>query len=155
MFECEYCPYGIEEIQRRQKHLGMLPEDYQIEYCHCNKVGGEHYIYGYCHNYKEENIVRKGIRQGGRKYRQRQKHLKDKRLRNIINKDSGYAPHIGYIGTYRRNGEWVTDDYIKYPKNSYCQKYIKKLTSRKVRNTKDIGNHNQYRKLIDYWWIMY
>lgn len=155
MFECETCPYGRKDIKRRQEHLGILPEDYQIEYCHCDKVGGEHYVYGYCYENDDENIVRNGVRKSGRKYRIVKNNLKDQRLRNIINQGSGYAPHIGYIMEYFNDGEWICKNYISYPKNSNCQRFIKRTTSRKVRRTKNVGNYNKYRRLIDYWHIMY
>lgn len=82
----------------------------------------------------------------GISYRRKKKYIHYNRLKRII-KEYGFAPHIGYFG-------WNDDTHIKYSKNSKCQKFIKKATSKKVRKS-DITNGNQYRKLIDYWWIMY
>lgn len=49
------------------------------------------------------NMVDMEIRNRG--YRRRVKHRKERRLRNIILKKSGYSPHIGYI-----EKNWLMDD---------------------------------------------
>ena len=69
----------------------------------------------------------------------------------------GYAPHRGYI-------DWGYDGltllhsgkYIKYPKNSNCQSWMKKQTSRRIRSCRDVPvKGNYYRRLFDYWWTLY
>ena len=46
--------------------------------------------------------------------------------------------------------------YIKYPKNSNCQRWMKRETSRKFRNCQDLPRKgNYYRRLFDYWWTLY
>jgi len=69
----------------------------------------------------------------------------------------GYAPHRGYI-------DWGHDGltplhsgkYIKYPKNSNCQSWMKKQTSRRIRSCRDVPvKGNYYRRLFDYWWTLY
>ena len=46
--------------------------------------------------------------------------------------------------------------YIKYPKNSNCQRWIKRETSRRFRNCEELPRKgNYYRRLFDYWWTMY
>ena len=81
---------------------------------------------------------------------------KSDRLLRIINY-GGYAPHLGYID-WGFDGKTLlhTGKYIKYPKNSNCQRWIKRETSGRVRNCKDIPpKGNFYRHLFDYWWTLY
>ncbi|WP_417111502.1 hypothetical protein [Hominenteromicrobium sp.] len=81
---------------------------------------------------------------------------KSDRLLRIINY-GGYAPHRGYID-WGFDGKTLlhTGKYIKYPKNSNCQRWIKRETSGRVRNCKDIPpKGNFYRRLFDYWWTLY
>lgn len=81
---------------------------------------------------------------------------KSDKLLRIINYGS-YSPHRGYI-------DWGFDGrtllhsgkYIKYPKNSNCQRWIKLETSRRIRNCRSIPvKGNFYRRLFDYWWTLY
>ena len=60
-----------------------------------------------------------------------------------------YVPHAGYID-YGFDGNTLlhSGKYIKYPKNSNCQRWMKRETSRKFRNCQD-------RRLFDYWWTLY
>ena len=80
---------------------------------------------------------------------------KDDRLLRIISRH--YIPHAGYV-------DWSFDGvtllhsgkYIKYPKNSNCQRWMKRLTSKKARRCSELtGKGNQYRRLFDYWWTLY
>lgn len=80
---------------------------------------------------------------------------KDDQLLKIINR--GYAPHIGYV-------DWDFDGttllhsgkYIKYPKSSNCQRWMKRLTSKKTRRYSVLTRKgNEYRRLFDYWWTLY
>lgn len=80
----------------------------------------------------------------------------DRRL-HIINYGDWYAPHLGYID-WGFDGKTLlhSGKHIKFPKNSNCQRWMKKETSRRFRNCQDMpvkGNH--YRRLFDYWWTMY
>lgn len=77
-------------------------------------------------------------------------------LLRIIN-HGGYAPHRGYVD-WGFDGETLlhSGQYIKYPKNSNCQRWIKRETSRRIRNCKDVPpKGNFYRRLFDYWWTLY
>lgn len=81
---------------------------------------------------------------------------KNDALLRIINY-GGYAPHRGYIdwgfegSTLLHSGK-----YIKYPKHSHCQKWIKRETGRRIRNCKEVPRKgNFYRRLFDYWWTLY
>ena len=81
---------------------------------------------------------------------------KNNDLLRIINY-GGYAPHRGYID-WGFNGKTLlhSGKYIKYPKNSNCQKWIKRKTSRRIRNCKKVPpKGNFYRRLFDYWWTLY
>lgn len=87
-------------------------------------------------------------------YRRQTQKQKDFKRRKIINY-GGYAPHVGYI-----NWDWVdgkliqTGNYIKYPRASNCQRWMKKLTSKRARKA-DVPNGNGYRKVFDYWNTLY
>lgn len=94
------------------------------------------------------------------KDRRRLRRITDARktddLLRIINY-GGYAPHRGYID-WGFNGRTLlhTGKYIKYPKNSNCQRWIKRETSRRIRKSRDVPvKGNYYRRLFDYWWTLY
>ena len=81
---------------------------------------------------------------------------KTDRLLQIINY-GGYAPHRGYVD-WGFDGKTLlhSGEYIKYPKNSNCQRWMKKETSRRIRNCRDVpAKGNYYRRLFDYWWTLY
>ena len=68
-----------------------------------------------------------------------------------------YAPHVGYID-WGFDGQTLlhSGKYIKYPKNSNCQRWIKKETSHRMRHCPDAPRKgNYYRRLFDYWWTLY
>lgn len=89
-------------------------------------------------------------------YRRKMKRQKVDRLRNIIVGSHTYAPHIGYIDYGYINGQWQPiGNYIKYPKNSNKQKFLKKQTNKRIRRAKVLVKGNAYRKYLDYWWEMY
>lgn len=71
--------------------------------------------------------------------------------------DGPYIPHAGYVDcgfdstTLLHSGK-----YIKYPKHSHCQRWMKRLTSKKTRRCTDlVRKGNEYRRLFDYWWTLY
>lgn len=81
---------------------------------------------------------------------------KSDRLLRIVNY-GGYAPHRGYID-WKFEGRTLlhTGMYFKYPKNSSCQRWIKRETSRRIRCCEDVPSKgNYYRRLFDYWWTLY
>lgn len=91
-----------------------------------------------------------------RRVRRIMRNRKNDRLLRIINY-GGYAPHRGYI-------DWGFDGlsllhsgkYIKYPKNSKCQRWMKRETSRRSRSCRTVpAKGNYYRRLFDYWWTLY
>ena len=81
---------------------------------------------------------------------------KNDRLLRIINY-GWYAPHIGYID-WGFDGKTLlhSGKYIKYPRNSAMQNWMKRKTSRRIRCCRDVpAKGNYYRRLFDYWWTMY
>ena len=88
----------------------------------------------------------------GKAFRRDMQHKKDRRLREIIihcrpKPSAGSITHAWIDGTWRPVG-----DYIRHPKNSNIQKYLKKQTKRKVRRSESFPNGNGYRKCIEYQW---
>lgn len=80
---------------------------------------------------------------------------KNDRLLQIINRH--YIPHAGYVD-WGFDGKTLlhSGKYIKYPKNSNCQRWMKRLTSKKARRHPELTcKGNQYRRLFDYWWTLY
>lgn len=72
----------------------------------------------------------------------KRKHFK---RRKELSELGGYNPCIG----------WEINGYMHYPKNSKAQKYLKKLSNRKVRSNWNIKNYGGYKKCFDYWWNLY
>ena len=104
---------------------------------------------------RNDNTVHMVKRRTGRRYRRQMCLKKTARLRKIVIEH--YVPHAGYVQWECIDGEWLpAGKYIKYPKNSNCQKWCKRETSKKMRNAADVpGKGNYYRKLFDYWWMLY
>ena len=93
-------------------------------------------------------------RRTGQAYRRRMHIKKNDDLLKIVTRQ--YAPHAGYV-------DWGFDGrtllhsgkYIK-KKNSNCQRWMKRETSRKFRRRLDLPRKgNAYRRLFDYWWTLY
>ena len=102
-----------------------------------------------------EQLPSEPSRRGGRLYRQQQTVRKNDHLMRIVTMH--YVPHAGYIH-WGFDGDTLlhTGKYIKYPKNSNCQKWIKRETSRRIRCCKYTPRKgNFYRRLFDYWWTLY
>ena len=107
------------------------------------------------HALLRENPTQQKTGQSNQLYSRVMKVHRDDRLLKIIRRY--YMPHAGYV-------DWAFDGqtllhsgkYIKYPKNSNCQRRMKRLTSKKVRRCPELmGKGNQYRRLFDYWWTLY
>ena len=94
-------------------------------------------------------------KQSRRSYAREKQVEKDDRLLRIIQRH--YMPHAGYVD-YGFDGTTLlhSGKYIKYPKNSNCQRWMKRLTSKKARRYHDLTRKgNGYRRLFDYWWTLY
>lgn len=94
-------------------------------------------------------------KQSRRPYAREIRVKKNDRLLRIIQRH--YMPHAGYVDcgfdgtTLLHSGK-----YIKYPKHSNCQRWMKRLTSKKTRRRPDLARKgNEYRRLFDYWWTLY
>lgn len=94
-------------------------------------------------------------RKYSRSYRRLMEARKKKRLFRVVT--GSYIPHAGYVDWTFENGKMKpTGKYIKYPKNSNCQKWMKKETSHRARKAKYMPiKSNYYRRLFDYWWTLY
>ena len=95
-------------------------------------------------------------RRTGRQYRRRKGQEKSDRRLAIVQL-SGYAPHRGYVDRgFEGRTLLHTGKYIKYPKNSKCQRWLKRVSSKKVRSCPCLPRKgNGYRKVFDYWWSLY
>ena len=110
-------------------------------------------IAGLVENESSEAHLRSKNRRRLRRVRDIQK---SDRLLHIINY-GGCAPHRGYID-WGFDGRTLlhTGKYIKYPKNSNCQRWIKRKTGRQIRRYRNAPlKGNFYRRLFDYWWTLY
>ena len=92
----------------------------------------------------------------GRQYRRRKSLEKSNRLLAII-QNARYGPHRGYVD-WGFEGRTLlhTGKYIKYPKNSNCQRWMKRVTSKKVRACPHLPQKgNGYRKIFFFFWTLY
>lgn len=100
------------------------------------------------------NAKRKNERnKNSRAYRRHMRVTKDKRLRAIIC-SCGYIPHAGWIEHDWKTGNCI-GKYIKYPKNSNAQRFLKRYSNRIVRKHSIPLRGAGYKKLFDYWWSLY
>ena len=105
---------------------------------------------------ENDDALRRAVMKNRRRTRRISCVQKNDNLLHIINY-GGYAPHRGYID-YGFSGKTLlhSGKYIKYPRSSNCQRWIKKETSRRCRRYGDIPpKGNYYRRLFDYWWTLY
>ena len=83
-------------------------------------------------------------------YRRGQSTKRLIRLYKIVT--SSYVPHAGYVDWSFEGAHPVpSGKYIKYPKNSNCQRWIKRQTSKRVRHYKGIpvkDNHSADSSII-------
>lgn len=155
---CDECPmiWGLERQLKLAEKYGTEP---QLEYCGCDKTGdGKFYCYGFCEDAFVDVPTDRthGKRKTGRAYRRNRTRHKDKRKRKII-ATCGYKPTIGYVDYDLVDGKWIeVGNHIKYPKNSNAQKYLKRISNKKVRKFRgDISSGNAYRRIFDYRWELY
>jgi len=97
-----------------------------------------------------------GQRRSGRQYRRRKQIEKSYHLLAIIQL-SDYAPHRSCVDCgFRGKTLLRTGKYIKYPKSSNCQWWIKRAISKKVGAYSELPpKGNYYRRIFDYWWTLY
>ena len=95
-------------------------------------------------------------RRTGQQYRRWKRQEKSDRLLAII-QCARYGPHRGYVD-WDFEGKTLlhTGKYIKYPKNSKCQRWLKRVSAKKVRAYPCLPQKgNGYRRVFDYWWTLY
>lgn len=94
-------------------------------------------------------------RRTGQAFRRRMHIKKNDDLLKIVTRQ--YAPHAGYVDWgFQGRTLLHSGKYIKYQKNSNCQRWMKRETSRKFRRQLDLPcKGNAYRRLFDYWWTLY
>ena len=165
LLRCEECPYAKDETAYRKYLLG---EDYQPEYCWCDKVGGKIVSFGFCSDaiytgsrdlfntsatpsatlfstadsVKEQKHYR-GHKNTGYSYRQL---MKKKKLREHIQ-----LYKYGYLISLGR----YENGHIKLPRNSNTQQFYKRLSNKRVRQYKgEIPSGGTYKRFLDYWWTI-
>ena len=67
--------------------------------------------------------------------------------------DKKHRGHDYYLYCDRPEVPYSTIEYIDRPYGK-SKKFYKKYTSRIIRYSKDILQHNQYRKMFDLWWTI-
>ena len=88
-------------------------------------------------NLLTESATRQPSRRTGSAYRREMRIRKNDALMRIVTRR--YVPHAGYIDYgFEGNTLLHSGKYIKYPKNSNCQRWMKQETSRKFRNCQDL-----------------
>ncbi len=88
----------------------------------------------------------------GRDYRRRMAAKKERRRIKIVT-TYGCLPRVGYVQCGWVDGVWKpVGEYIKYPKHSHMQKYLKRLSNRTVRRSGTFPKGNAYRKCMEYKW---
>ena len=77
---------------------------------------------------------------------------KKKRLINIVNSYK-VRPRVGEIDYTQVDGEYTPlGNYVKFPKHSKMQKYLKRQSNSMVRRSDLTYNGNSYRKMMEYKW---
>ena len=96
----------------------------------------------------------KGKRRTGKAYRRAmgEKH-RDERMR--IAKRTRLSP-AGYVDWAEVDGKYQpVGKYVKYPRNSAAQQYLKRCSGKAVRRRRELFQGNQYRKCFDYQWMLW
>ena len=94
------------------------------------------------------------VRRTGRAYRREMRARKEQRLLRQITR--AYMPHAGYVDCDFPGGDLLQSGfYIKYPKDSRAQRYLKRRTSHRAGRAELPAKGNAYRKLAEYWWDLY
>lgn len=94
------------------------------------------------------------VKQGDTAYRREMRVRKnDKRMHEISRHYIPRGPFVswGFEGTTLYHSGY----YIKYPRNSKEKKLLKRLTNKRCRRAAELPSKGlQYRRLLDYWWIL-
>ena len=132
-FKCEECPYGIESFLKRYSQLG---DDYQPEYCWCDKVGGNHLMYGWCDEIEDKHEYNNELDDDSLKYESRLNQYenkikyKKKALRNVKKSQyvDCYYDYINYFNTIKfdENGEMYGQRLCLSGKRKLCKRWTNK-----------------------------
>ena len=62
--------------------------------------------------------------------------------------------------THHTAGVWFDESDMRYKKYTTSNtpgytKHLRRISNKKVRRAYNIGNHSSYKKLYDYWWILF
>ena len=88
----------------------------------------------------------------GKAYRRKMTAKKEHRLKTVLT-TYRRMPCGGYVECDWVDGVWQpVGKYIKRPKNSNKQKYLKRQSRRLVRRSEPFPNGNGYRKCMEYKW---
>lgn len=145
---CETCPIG-DDVRRRMKLLGKHAEDYQPEYCWCDKIDAPHYM-GVCEDASEgiPDTSSGGKRKTGLAYRRRMARKEKARRKEICK--YGFKPSLGVIHGKHDGHE---EEYWVPAGRSNAQRFHKKLANKRVRQEKRLPvNPSGYKRLYDYAW---
>ena len=96
----------------------------------------------------------RSVRQTGSAYRREMGVRKsDKRKQAISHHYIPRGPFVNW--SFDGSTLFHSGYYIKYPRSSKEKELLKKLTSKRVRRALDLPmKGKQYRRLLDYWWIL-
>lgn len=156
---CEDCPYD-DPIERQKRYDSLwTPKDtdWQPEYLWCDKVGGEHWQYGYCSDCFDYDSSKNAT---ANKRKHRLSHYENLILHK--KNEIRYAVKSEYLDYYYDNRNYFNSirqnkDGKLYARKIYMsgmKKYCRKQTNRKVRKS-NAGNYGAYRKTFDYWYTLF
>lgn len=167
--------YYYETIQQYGKTCTKCPYNndlFQDEYSWCDKVGGKHYIHGWCTDcvFQKEPFIKKRRKKRLNKYFRNKKYKN--RLRKLCNDvdtyDKSYANSLYYpvsmkLRDYDRKTRSYTQIEKPYPKiytrgnhGSAMSVHYKSQSNRIIRRYKgEIPKGNWCHKMYDFWWNMY
>ncbi len=157
---CSTCPYDNAFNRERRKAQLSREEygyDWQPEYLWCDKIGGEHWQFGYCEDAEHSSgpvfvAPRKDrCTSRGRDYRRSWKITERVRAEREI-RELGWASRYYYPGYRTIEGEWVDDK--RYPRKIVrkSKKNFKRECAHKVRKTMYLISGGDYKRVKSSWW---
>ena len=158
---CRQCPYiKAEYLYKADNEFDEYEDDIENS-CWCEKVGGKLSLYGYC---GDPYVVKHQVKNHAKKKKRnkRERDLKHKqRLKFIADNSSRYLGGAMYVykkWTREKGYTPLRRPYYKriYRSNHGESKRLKSFSNRCVRRYKgDLQKGGFYKKIFDYWWILY
>jgi hypothetical protein len=148
--ECEDCPYVIKDINKRKRVLG---NDYQPEYVWCDKVGGKHYVFGWCSDCDIKQYKKKPIEYKNISTKQSRREKYNNKLKKLYNCCHGYPSPV-------TKDTWIDYKAVELPyyKRLYKgnhhgsrYKFYKKYSNKVIRRSENVPNYGGYKKCYEYW----